>query len=47
MYSSWEKASKKHKYHAFVPALRQGMEKLDDYYQKTAASDMHIMAMHK
>lgn len=45
MYSSWEKASKKWKYEAFAPALEEGMSKLNDYYEKTAASDSHIMAM--
>lgn len=47
LYSSWEKASNRDKYTAFVPALEQGMAKLDDYYKKSAASDAHIMAMGK
>ncbi|KJA18309.1 hypothetical protein HYPSUDRAFT_69968 [Hypholoma sublateritium FD-334 SS-4] len=45
MYSSWEKALNKEKYAAFVPALQEGMSKLNEYYEKTAASDAHIMAM--
>lgn len=44
---AWEKALKKWKYNAFVPALEEGMSKLNDYYEKTAASDAHIMAMSK
>ena len=46
LYSSWEKASKKWKYDVFAPALVEGMSKLNDYYEKTAASDSHIIAMH-
>ena len=45
LYSSWEKASKKWKYDVFAPALVEGMSKLNEYYEKTAASDSHMMAM--
>ena len=29
----------------FVPALSAGMDKLNSYYQQSAESDAHIMAM--
>ena len=47
MYAAWEKASSKSCYVFFVPALEAGMAKLDQYYQRSAASDTHIMAMGK
>ena len=45
MYAAWEKASSKPRYAFLVPALEAGMAKLDQYYQRSAASDAHIMAM--
>ena len=45
LHTSWEKAAAKTRYEAFVPALTAGMEKLDKYYQRSAESDAHIMAM--
>jgi hypothetical protein len=45
LYASWEKASSKPLYHAFTPALAAGMMKLNTYYQRSANSDAHIMAM--
>jgi hypothetical protein len=45
LYVSWEKASSKPRYHAFAPALDAGMTKLNTYYQRSADSDAHIMAM--
>lgn len=47
MHAAWEKASSKPRYSSFKPALNAGMEKLDEYYQRSAASDAHIMAMGK
>jgi len=47
MYAQWDKASSKPRYHSFIPALQAGMEKLDEYYQRTATSDAHIIAMGK
>jgi hypothetical protein len=41
MHASWEKA----RYKSFVLALSAGMAKLDEYYQQSAESDVHIMAM--
>jgi hypothetical protein len=45
MYKCWEKSAEKPRYQAFVPALTAGMKKLDEYYQHSAESDAHIMAM--
>ena len=45
MCTAWEKASSKPRYAFLVPALEAGMAKLDQYYQHSAASDAHIMAM--
>lgn len=47
MYGAWEKASEKSRYAVFKPALEAGMAKLDEYYQRTAASDAHIITMGK
>jgi len=45
MYSAWQKASEKPWYSIFRPALEAAMAKLDEYYQRTAKSDAHIIAM--
>ena len=45
MYSAWKKASEKPWYSVFKPALEAAMAKLDEYYQRTAESDAHIIAM--
>jgi hypothetical protein len=45
MYKCWEKSAEKPHYQVFVPALTAGMKKLDEYYQCSAKSDAHIMAM--
>jgi hypothetical protein len=45
MHVSWEKAAAKPLYKSFVPALSAGMAKLDEYYQWSAESDVHILAM--
>jgi hypothetical protein len=45
MYSAWQSASTKPRYTPFVPALEAGMEKLNEYYKRTAESDAHIIAM--
>ena len=47
LYTAWKKASKKSRYASFVPALEAGMQKLDQYYNRSAQSDAHIMAMGK
>jgi hypothetical protein len=51
LYADWEKATssgserKKKRYEEFFPALSAGMAKLNSYYQRSADSDAHIMAM--
>jgi hypothetical protein len=45
LYMSWEKASMKSRYESFVPALNAGIAKLNTYYERSAESDAHIMAM--
>jgi hypothetical protein len=47
LYAAWEKASTKTRYSPFVRALSAGMVKLNTYYQRSAESDAHIMAMGK
>ena len=47
LHVAWEKASNKSRYSLFVPALKAGMLKLDQYYNRSAESDAHIMAMGK
>ena len=47
LYTSWDKAATKIRYRTFVPALTAGMAKLNTYYQRSAESDAHIMAMGK
>jgi hypothetical protein len=45
MYRCWEKSATKPCYQVFVPALTAGMMKLNEYYQHSAKSNAHIMAM--
>jgi hypothetical protein len=45
LYSEWEKAARKDRYKVFWPALRAGLEKLEEYYERTAASDAHLIVM--
>ena len=45
LYAVWEKASGKSRYLSFVPALNAGMAKLNQYYERSAESDAHILAM--
>ena len=47
LHAAWEKASSKQHYAPYILALTAGITKLDEYYQCTAASDAHIMAMGK
>jgi hypothetical protein len=47
MYAKWEQASQKERYKPFEDALIVAMEKLNEYYQRTADSDAHIIAMGK
>ena len=45
LHAKWEKASKKPCYKIFKPAITAGMAKIDEYYQRSGASDAHIIAM--
>jgi len=45
LYAAWQSASKKPRYAPFVPALEAAMEKLNEYYKRTAESDAHIITM--
>ncbi len=45
MYVKWEQASQKEHYKPFKDALITVMEKLNVYFQQTADSDAHIIAM--
>ena len=45
LHSSWEKAAAKPRYMAFILALTAGMDKLQMYYERSADSDAHLMAM--
>ena len=45
LYGTWQKASEKPCYSLFKPALQAAMAKLDEYYQRTAISDAHIITM--
>lgn len=47
LYVVWQKVLKKSCYTSFVPALEVGMQKLDQYYNCSAQSDAHIIAMGK
>ena len=47
MHAAWMKASSKGRYSCFIPALNVGMAKLNQYYQRSAESNAHIMAMGK
>ena len=45
LYGTWQKVSEKLRYSLFRPALQAAMTKLDEYYQRTAVSDAHIITM--
>jgi hypothetical protein len=47
LYTAWERSTTKARYAPFIPALTAGMAKVNAYYERTAASDAHIMAMGK
>lgn len=47
LYAKWDKASNKARYEKFKLALAAGMAKLNEYYQRSGASDVHIIAMGK
>jgi hypothetical protein len=45
LYAAWGNARKKEQYKPFFPALDAAMAKLNEYYERTATSDAHIIAM--
>jgi len=45
LHAAWSKRAVKPKYAVFKDALDAATAKLDEHYQKTAASDAHILAM--
>ncbi len=45
LYAGWSNTRKKERYKPFFPALDAAMAKLNEYYERTAASDAHIIAM--
>jgi len=47
LYAAWSNRAEKEKYSPFREALNAATTKLDEYYQKTASSDAHILAMGK
>ena len=47
LHARWTKAASKDKYEPFHKALEVATDKLDEYYNKTAMSDAHIILMGK
>jgi hypothetical protein len=47
LHHAWNSRAKKPKYAPFKEGLLAAVEKLEDYYEKTAESDAHIFAMGK
>ena len=45
LHVAWTKAAGKDKYEPFHEALEAATEKLGEYYNKTVASDAHIISM--
>jgi hypothetical protein len=45
LYTEWEKASTKLCYEPFKDVIEAAMKKLDEYYERTSASDAHIICM--
>jgi hypothetical protein len=45
LHHAWSSRAKKPKYAPFKEGLLASVEKLEDYYEKTAESDAHIFAM--
>ncbi|KAK7017665.1 ribonuclease H-like domain-containing protein [Favolaschia claudopus] len=45
LHAQWKLASENAQYTDFWPALEAAMEKVDEYYQKTADSDAYLLAM--
>jgi hypothetical protein len=47
MYSKWEKLRETSEAKPFRAALDAALAKINEYYEKTADSDAHVMAMCK
>jgi hypothetical protein len=45
LHAEWSERLEKVDYIPFAQALRAGLKKIEEYYQKTADSDAHIIAM--
>lgn len=45
LHTAWSKKWQDPKYDVFHEALDTGLAKLEEYYEKTAESDAHIIAM--
>ncbi|KIL57469.1 hypothetical protein M378DRAFT_1028731, partial [Amanita muscaria Koide BX008] len=45
LHTEWSERLKKADYMPFAQALRAGLKKIEEYYQKTADSDAHIITM--
>ena len=45
LYATWEKQRSMPEARPFKNALDAGLKKVNEYYEKTSASDAHIMAM--
>jgi hypothetical protein len=45
LHAAWASRAEKNKYRSFKDALNAATAKLNSYYEKTADSDAHILAM--
>ncbi|KAJ7824706.1 hypothetical protein B0H13DRAFT_2123527 [Mycena leptocephala] len=45
LYAGWTKCTEDLKYSDFSDALREALEKVDEYYQKTSSSNAYMFAM--
>lgn len=47
LHKAWTKQADRSKYRDFVPALKAGLDKIEEYYDRTADSDAYTFAMCK
>ncbi|KAF8233426.1 hypothetical protein L208DRAFT_1266782, partial [Tricholoma matsutake] len=45
LHKAWTKQADRSKYRDFVPALKAGLDKIEEYYDRTADSDAYTFAM--
>jgi hypothetical protein len=45
LHKAWTKRAARSKYRDFVPALKAGLAKIEEYYDRTADSDAYMFAM--